>query len=253
MGTGPRSNAEWQRWGEIDPMFGVSSWAGKRIGDEGAWQEEEFLALGEQDWGDFRTRWEHYGLTPGACVEIGSGAGRMTRPMAGYFTHVYGVDVAQGMIEVAERHTLDLPVSLHLTDGLTLPFEDASMDAAFSTHVFQHLDTDEDAQRNWSEAVRVLRPGGTLFFHMPMHFWPGGLEVLQHVYDTRRRLGDLRAGLKRRQMRRGHAEPIMRGQSYLWDHVERSLIGLGCTDVELNLFRVSSNDGQHCCVLARKA
>ena len=30
------SNLEWQRWGDVDPMFGVSGWSGKQAGSGGA-------------------------------------------------------------------------------------------------------------------------------------------------------------------------------------------------------------------------
>jgi SAM-dependent methyltransferase len=248
-----RSNVEWQRWGEVDPLYGVSSWAGKRAGEERAWTDEEFFALGEQDWSDFLRHWERYGLTLGVAVEVGSGAGRMTRAMAGTFEHVHGLDVSPGMLKRAATAVEGLPVTLHEVDGLTIPLHDASADAAFSTHVFQHLDSLEDVTANFRELARVLRPGGTLLVHLPIHLWPGGLEPLQKVYDVRRRLGDLRAELKRRRIAKDpDAEPIMRGQCYRWETIEEMLRGLGFVDVQLSVFRVSSNDSPHSCVLARR-
>jgi SAM-dependent methyltransferase len=252
-GTGAGSNLEWQRWGEVDPLYGVSAWAGKRAGEPGAWTDEEFYELGAKDWADFLAKWERYGVTPGVCVEIGSGAGRMTRAMAGFFSHVHGMDVAPGMIARAQKAVDGLPVTLHQTDGLTLPLPDASVDAAFSTHVFQHFDTAADAEANWREIARVLRPGGTLLVHIPVHLWPGGLERLQTVYNARRTIGDLRARRKRRAMARGGGEPIMRGQCYEFSSIESCLRGAGMQDVELSVFRVSSNDSQHSCILARRA
>ena len=245
------SNPEWQRWGEIDPLWGVSSWAGKQAGDADAWTEEEFFALGRSDWADFRQRWERYGLKKGVCLEIGCGAGRMTRAMAEDFEHVHGVDVAPGMLQRAEKAVEGLPVTLHLVDGLRLPLPDASVDAAFSTHVFQHLDSDADARANWAEIARVLRPDGTAMVHLPVHMWPGGLEGLQHVYNGRRRLGDLRANLQRRRMRKG-GTPIMRGACYEWSALEATLGELGFVDIELLVMRVRINNSQHHCALARK-
>lgn len=49
-----------------------------------------------------------------------------------------------------------------------LPFDDGHFDAVFSTQVLEHLDRPEEALR---EAVRVLRPGGTLVLTVP-GVWP---------------------------------------------------------------------------------
>lgn len=248
------ANLEWKRWGEVDPYFGVASWPGKEAGSPQAWTNEEFFALGEQDWTDFRTKWERFGLTKGTCLEIGCGTGRLTRPMARDFEHVHAVDVSPGMLEHATEAVSGLPVTLHLSDGITLPLPDESVDAVFSTHVFQHLDTIEDALANWREVARVLRPGGTVLVHLPVHMWPGGMERLQLAYNARRLAGDLRARRQRRRIKRdANANLLMRGQCYEWNALESSLRQLGMQDVELLVFRVSSNGGQHSCVLARKS
>lgn len=249
---GAASNPEWIRWGEVDPFWGVSSWEGKQAGSADAWTEEEFFALGQQDWDDFHRRWERYGLEHGVCLEIGTGTGRMTKAMAGVFDHVHGVDVAPGMLKHAARAVEGLPVTLHQVDGLTVPIPDDTVDGAFSTHVFQHFDSIADADANWREMARVLKPGGTLMVHLPVHFWPGGMEKLQKVYELRRSLGDARAKMRRRRMARGGA-PIMRGQYYEWNTLEATLVALGFVDVELMVIRMSSNGSQHACVLARLA
>lgn len=247
-----RSNAEWQKWGDTDPLFGVASWDGRGAGEANAWTDDEFYAMGESDWNDFLGQWTSFGVTPGECVEIGSGAARLTRPMASYFAHVHGVDVSDGMISRAREATNGLPVTFHLSDGLTIPLPTASVDAAFSTHVFQHLDTAADAEANWREIARVLRPGGTFLVHVPVHQWPGGLESLQAVYDVRRKVGDVRAELRRRRMEKAGGPPIMRGQSYAWSALEPFLERCGFTDLELRFVRVSINKGQHSIVLGRR-
>lgn len=248
------ANLEWERWGEVDPFFGVASWPGKQAGSPHAWTEKEFFALGEQDWQDFRARWERFGLTKGVALEIGCGTGRLTRPMARDFDHVHAIDVAPGMLERASKAVDALPVTLQHSDGIRIPLPDQFVDAVFSTHVFQHLDTIDDALANWREIARVLRPGGTLLVHLPVHMWPGGMERLQVAYDARRLAGDIRARHLRRRIRRNaNASPLMRGQCYEWSALESSLRQFGMEDIELLVFRVSSNGGQHSCVLARRS
>lgn len=244
------SNAEWRRWGEIDPHWGVASWSGKEAGSDDAWTDDEFYGLGERDWETFLAHWRRYGVEPGVVLEIGCGTGRLTRPMAGFFSHVHGVDVAPGMLEKAADAVRGLPVTLHATNGLELPLPDDSVDAVFSTHVFQHLDSEADADANWREIARVLAPGGSMMVHLPVGILPLGLERIEHVHRVRRRLGDLRAGLARRAMARG-GRPIMRGNTYLWPRVSSRLRELGLVDVELAVFAMGSNDDEHAVVLAR--
>jgi ubiquinone/menaquinone biosynthesis C-methylase UbiE len=247
-----KSNAEWKKWGEVDPLFGVASWSGRRADEDNPWTEDEFYAMGRSDWADFLKQWQSYGVTPGVAVEIGSGAGRLTAPMASFFQHVHGVDVAPGMLAKAEAVVSELPVTMHLGDGLTLPLDTASCDAAFSTHVFQHFDSAADAEANWREVARVLKPSGTFLVHVPVHQWPGGLQQLQHVFNLRRKLGDVRAAAKRRKMTKSSGAPIMRGSSYAWNELEPLLKRLGFVDLELRFFRVTINQGQHAIVLGRR-
>jgi SAM-dependent methyltransferase len=51
-------------------------------------------------------------------------------------------------------------------DALALSFDDASLGAIVSNDVFEHV---PDIDRCLAESVRVLRPGGRLFFSIPVH------------------------------------------------------------------------------------
>lgn len=246
-----RSNAEWKKWGEVDPLFGVASWHDRGVEEENPWSDEEFYAMGQSDWADLLVQWQSFGLKPGVCLEIGAGAGRLTRAMAAFFDHVHGIDVAPGMLKRAETALSGLPVTMHLSDGLTIPLSDHAVDAVISTHVFQHLDQMADAHANWREMARVLKPGGTFLVHLPVHMWPAGFEAVQGAYNARRRVGDARARMRRRRMEQGKAAPIMRGQSYSWGELEPFLLDLGFVDLELRFFRMTVNGGQHAIVMGR--
>jgi SAM-dependent methyltransferase len=52
--------------------------------------------------------------------------------------------------------------SFRQASALELPYEDACFDVVWTEHVQMNI---EDKQRFYSEALRVLRPGGHLMFH----------------------------------------------------------------------------------------
>jgi len=166
-----KSNQEWKQWGKEDPLYGVASWAGKEKSGSSPWTGEEFYALGESDWRDFLEHWTQYGVCQGTCVEIGCGAGRMTRMLSGFFDHVAAVDVSAEMIARA-RKTAGSNVEFFLVDDNQIPAESGSTAAVFSTHVLQHLDSVEIGYGYFCEMHRVLRPGGTLMIHIPLYQFP---------------------------------------------------------------------------------
>lgn len=252
MGAEPKSNLEWQEWGRRDPLWGVASWADRDAAGSNPWTDEDFYAMGRDEWSDFRRQWASYTDLHGICVEIGAGAGRLTLPMTETFEHVHGVDVSDGMIEYAERALAGRPATFHLTDGHSLPFETSSIDAVFSTHVFQHLESDADATRNWREMARVLKSGGTFLVHLPVHFWPGGMESMQRLYLARRRVGDVRAAARRRRMVEGKGAPIMRGRWVSWADLEPELQNLGFGSLELRYFRTTKTASLHPIVLGTR-
>ena len=99
-------------------------------------------------------------------LEIGCGIGRMTRPLAGIFGHVYGTDVSGEMIRQARERLADLPnVSFWETSGGDVgPIPDQSIDIAYSIFVFQHVPSRAAIRATLLDAWRALRPGGLLRF-----------------------------------------------------------------------------------------
>jgi SAM-dependent methyltransferase len=53
-------------------------------------------------------------------------------------------------------------------DGKTIPLESSSIDCALATEVFEHCQVPEMVM---AEILRVLKPGGIMFFTVPF-FWP---------------------------------------------------------------------------------
>jgi ubiquinone/menaquinone biosynthesis C-methylase UbiE len=166
------SNTEWERWGEIDPLYGVAAAKGRERGGKNPWSDAEFYERGQQHWQRFHPAWRRYGIDCRNCLEIGCGAGRITAQLAGVFAMVEAVDVSKGMIDYAVAHVTAPNVRFHLTDGTALPLESASITAVFSTHVFQHFDSIDQATLTFREIARVLAPGGSIMIHLPMYRWP---------------------------------------------------------------------------------
>ncbi len=117
-----------------DPLFGVATWAGKEKDGSSPWTEEEFYALGESDWRDFVSHWQHYGVSKQSCMEIGCGAGRITKSLATYFDHVIAVDVSPDMIDCARRAIKSGNVEFSLIDGFA-----PSASRRFSNCYFHYL------------------------------------------------------------------------------------------------------------------
>ena len=121
------------------------------------------------------------GLRPDERVlDVGSGIGRMARPMVGYLRPpgaYEGFDVVPEGVEWCRRRyeahpnfrfqIADVRNGLYRPDAgvpareYTFPFADATFDFGFATSVFTHLLPDE-ADRYLAEMARVLRPGGRL-------------------------------------------------------------------------------------------
>jgi SAM-dependent methyltransferase len=101
-------------------------------------------------------------------LEIGCGAGRMTRSLAEVFGEVYAVDVSGEMIAKAKEGLADLRnVHLFQNNGADLQvLGDVRIDFAFSYIVFQHIPSRDVITSYVREVHRLLRPGGLFKFQV---------------------------------------------------------------------------------------
>jgi ubiquinone/menaquinone biosynthesis C-methylase UbiE len=95
-------------------------------------------------------------------VEIGCGAGRMTRVFAREFAYVEALDISEEMQRRAKEYLQDFQnIRWILADGATLnSVNDASSDFVFSYLVIQHLPSHLIAAAMLRDILRVLKPGG---------------------------------------------------------------------------------------------
>jgi ubiquinone/menaquinone biosynthesis C-methylase UbiE len=101
------------------------------------------------------------------ALEIGSGTGYFSLNLlrAGVIGHATATDISPGMLATLRANAEGLGIAAQVetvaTDAERLPFEDASFDLVFGHAVLHHL---PDLDQAFSEFLRVLKPGGTLFF-----------------------------------------------------------------------------------------
>jgi SAM-dependent methyltransferase len=137
------------------------------------WTDVEFFASGERtvaeeiltDMGNICQ-----GKTPGdmRVLEIGCGAGRVTRALAKLFGEVHAVDVSGEMVRLATEALRDFPKAfVYQNNGKDLAVvPNLQFDFAFSSIVFQHIPSREIIENYVAEVQRLLRPGALFKFQV---------------------------------------------------------------------------------------
>jgi len=92
-------------------------------------------------------------------LDVATGPGYVAGRAAARGARVVGVDLAEGMLELARQRVAG--VELLRADAEQLPFDDASFDAVLGGFVINHL---PHPQRALAEAARVLVSGGQVAF-----------------------------------------------------------------------------------------
>jgi ubiquinone/menaquinone biosynthesis C-methylase UbiE len=234
-----RTTEEWRQLAKLDPLYVIAT----RPDREGAWTAEEFYAEGRSDWADFRHHWRHYWpALGGSCVEIGCGAGRITRALAEDFADVVAIDVSADMLALAGQ-VVPNNVRLVQVGGAEIPLEDDSVDGVFTCHVLQHLEGIDVVASYLAEARRVLKPGGTLMVQLGLHSAPMRLHG--------RLREEIRLRVARTMRSHGRRDLTFRVRLYTREQIEAMLEGLGFTDIELRVFRVRSTGDPNAFWLAR--
>ena len=248
-----KSNIEWKKWGEIDPLFGVATWKGKEKEGTDPWDYEDFYEMGKMDWIDFQTRWEKFGIITKNCLEIGCGAGRITKHLAQYFNKVKAIDVSEGMLEFAKGKILTENVEFIHTNGDDIPLPSDSINAVFSTDVFQHFDNVDIAANYFREIFRVLQSkSSSIMVHLPVYQWPENLLPYRLLHKLKLMNDESKADRKRKLIQKGKWSPFMRGLRYETKWVFWQLENIGFHDIELQIFRIRKDGTMYSFVLARK-
>jgi SAM-dependent methyltransferase len=137
------------------------------------WTDEEFFRSGEKAVSeDILTDMTNIcqGKDPQAMrvLEIGCGAGRLTRALANLFGEVHAVDVSGEMVALARQALADRPgVHVYQNNGCDLSVIPAlEFDFAYSAIVFQHIPSYQVIENYVREVHRLLRPGALFKFQV---------------------------------------------------------------------------------------
>src|SRR5664279_378277 len=131
-----------------------------------------------------------YLLPEMSVVDIGAGTGFMAAGLAPLVKHVYVLDGSASMLNVARKNLAQFKnLTFKEADGLSLPLEDASLNAAFANMYLHHCPKPLAAIR---EMVRILRPGGRLVI----------TDMDAHTHEwLKTEMADVWLGFERSQMR----------------------------------------------------
>ena len=133
-------------------------------------------------------------------LEIGCGAGRVTRALARIFGQVYGVDISGEMVRQARAALADLPhVHIFQNNGKDLSvLGSVRCDFAFSSIVFQHIPSRDVIESYIREVHARLRRGRLFKFQVqgadtpdaaPDDTWLGATVSEQDARDIAARCG----------------------------------------------------------------
>ncbi|MET7618163.1 methyltransferase domain-containing protein [Streptomyces sp. NPDC005408] len=177
---------------------------------------EELRILGELGIG---------GATANApLLELGAGSGAITRRLRSAFPALplIAADIDGELLS----HAADSGAELMVADAAGLPLEDGSAGCVLLRYVLQHV---ADPAAVVAEALRVLRPGGTIVVtEVDSSCW----GLADPAYPE---LAPIHAKIARAQEQAGGDRSIGR-------RLTRLLRGAGCTDIALRPFATTNDD-----------
>ena len=159
-------------------------------------------------------------------LEIGCGAGRLTRALAKLFGEIHAVDVSGEMVARAKAALTDFPnAHVYQNNGCDLTvIPELEFDFAFSFIVFQHIPSREVIENYVREVNRLLRPGALFKFQVQgcTEIQAGSLmgKVREHLHSDDTWLGVPFSDAQAVEMAwRSNFEPRYRhgaGDQYFW-------------------------------------
>jgi SAM-dependent methyltransferase len=112
-------------------------------------------------------------------LEIGAGNLALSRRLAPRLKQVYSLDVSKEF--ALALGPIPKKISLILSDGISVPLGENTVDVAYSNQLMEHLHPD-DAEAQLKQILRVLKPNGRYICNTP-HRFNGPHDISQFFDD----------------------------------------------------------------------
>lgn len=244
----PKSNVEWRKWAKDDPLYGIATRSERSRNGARPWTLPEFYEYGALNWSEYYPQWCQYGVNQESCLEIGCGAGRITRHLVQSFKSVYGLDISPEMLALARDNVAR--ANFLLSDGTSIPMPDTSVSAVFSCEVFQHFDHRKIALNYFREIHRVLSTQGTCMIQLPIAILPlhrilPAMGIVQkYLWNITESWVRAKSNVKRWLISHGNRRPFIFLIQYEPGWLSSNLSNMGFCDIEIRLFAITGNPGE---------
>jgi ubiquinone/menaquinone biosynthesis C-methylase UbiE len=162
-----RLQESWETLAQQDPMWAIISDPAKK---GRKWDPAAFFQSGEAAINHLFAEIAQFNfpLHRGTALDFGCGLGRLTQGICKRFAKTYGIDISPTMVAEAARYNhCGSACEYIVNDSNDLRrFDDNSFDFICSSLVLQHI-WPEASKVYLAEFMRVLRPGGLIFFQLP--------------------------------------------------------------------------------------
>lgn len=167
------NRAAWEDWSGVDPLWSIVTASDK---GGGAWELDAFFSSGQATIDALWQTAAPFGLprTARTALDFGCGVGRLTRALGSHVEHVLGLDISQGMVDLARRYNAGnakLVFDVHHEADLHR-YADGAFDVVCCLLVLQHIPSVATIERYLGELVRVLAPGGLLMLQLTTNVRP---------------------------------------------------------------------------------